>query len=36
MKPDWKWLVIGIIVGYFVVPRVHAAIASRTSSAKAS
>lgn len=36
MRPDWKWLVIGILLGYFVVPRVHAAIASRSSSVKAS
>ncbi len=21
MKPDWKWLVIGVLVGVYVVPR---------------
>lgn len=33
MNVDWKWFVVGILVGYLVVPRVHAAIASRTAPA---
>lgn len=31
MKVDWKWLIIGAVVGYVVVPRLQVAVASRKS-----
>jgi hypothetical protein len=32
---DYKWLIIGMVVGYVVVPRLHAVVVSKTSSTKA-
>jgi hypothetical protein len=29
MNVDWKWFAAGIVVGYLVLPRVQAAVASK-------
>jgi hypothetical protein len=34
VKPDWTWLLIGIVLGVFVVPMVLKAVGSKKAAAK--
>lgn len=35
MNPDWKWLIIGILAAYLVIPRVLALTTSKRTAATA-